>query len=98
MRNMLTFTCPELDCTYEAVYRELALHLELGVQETIDSFQPDDAVARLKYHRRQARRREVFQELANELGIDATTVFAACNVDGAQLLLEAVRERRAALV
>lgn len=98
MRNMLTFVCPELDATYETVYQELARHLELSPQETADRFSPDDAVANLKYHRRQASRRVVFQDLANELGVDATTVFAACSVDGAQILLDAVRERRYARV
>ncbi|MDB5099983.1 MAG: hypothetical protein JWM80_4404 [Cyanobacteria bacterium RYN_339] len=98
MRNMLNFVIPELDCTYEAAYRELALHLEQSVQETMDGFMPDDAVASLKFHRRQARRREVFQALATELGVDVTTVFSACNVDGAQILLDAVRARRTALV
>lgn len=98
MRNMLTFVCPEFDVTYEAVYRELSLHLEMPVDETINRFSPDDAVARLKYHRRQARRREVFQELANELGVDATTVFAACTADGAMILLDALRAKRTVLV
>lgn len=98
MRNMLTFVCPDFDVTYEAVYRELSLHLEMPVQETLDRFSPDDAVAMLKYHRREARRREVFQELATELGVDATTVFAACSADGASILLDALRAKRLALV
>jgi hypothetical protein len=98
MRNMMTFVCPEIDTTYEEAYRELAQHLEMSVDEAVEAFQPDDAVARLKYHRRQAKRRAVFQELATELGVDTTTVFAACSVDGAQILLDAVRARRGALV
>ena len=98
MRNMMTFVCPELDTTYDAIYRELALHLEQGVQETMETFAPDDAVASLKYHRRQAKRRVVFQELATELGVDATTIYAACSVDGAQILLDAIQAKRLALV
>lgn len=98
MRNMLSFVCPELDVTYDVVYRELSLHLESPVEETMKTFSPDDAVASLKYHRRQARRREVFQDLAIELNVDVTTVFAACSVDGATILLDALRARREALV
>jgi hypothetical protein len=98
MRNMMSFICPEFDVTYEAVYRELSLHLEMPAEETIKRFSPDDAVSNLKYHRRQARRREVFQELANELGVEATTVFSACSVDGATILLEALRAKRALFV
>lgn len=98
MRNMMTFVCPELDETYDAIYRELALHLEMPVQETLDRFPPDDAVARLRYHRRQAKRRGVFSELAAELGVDPTTVFAACTAEGAQMLLDAIHERRAVAV
>ena len=98
MRQMLTFTCPELDATYDEVYRELALHLELPIGEAIATFAPDDAVARLRYHRRQARRRGVFEELARELGVEETTVYTACSADGAAILLDALREKRAALV
>jgi hypothetical protein len=93
MRNMMNFVCPEFDVTYEAVYRELSLHLEMPADQTVKRFSPDDAVAGLKYHRRQARRREVFQDLANELGVDATTVFSACSVDGATILLDALRAK-----
>jgi hypothetical protein len=93
MRTMLTFVCPELDVTYDAIYRELALFLEMPVEETLVRFSPDDAVSRLKYHRRQARRREVFTALAGELGVDETSVYAACTVDGATTLLAAVRSR-----
>lgn len=98
MPKLMSFVCPELDATYDEVYRELSLHLEMPVAETIKRFTPDDAVARLKYHRRQASRRAVFTELAVELGIDAATVFAAVSADGAAILLDAVRERRAAHV
>lgn len=94
MRNMMTFVCPELDVTYDAVYRELALHLELPVADVIERFAPDDATASLRYHRRQAQRRAVFQDLATELGVSATTVFAACSADGATILLEALRARQ----
>ena len=54
MPKLMTFVCPELDATYEEVYRELSLHLEMPVAETTTRFSPDDAVARLKYHRRSA--------------------------------------------
>ncbi|MEB3330683.1 MAG: hypothetical protein VKQ33_15765 [Candidatus Sericytochromatia bacterium] len=93
MRNMMAFVCPELDTTYQEAYAELGRHLEMPVEDVIRRFPPDDAVARLRYHRRQARRRAVFQELADELDVDVTTVFAACSVDGAQILLDAVRSR-----
>ncbi|MEB3220928.1 MAG: hypothetical protein VKS61_02520 [Candidatus Sericytochromatia bacterium] len=96
MRNMMAFVCPELDTTYEDAYSELSEHLEMPVAEVVRKFPPDDAVARLRYHRRQARRRAVFQELADELNVDVTTVFAACSVDGAHILLDAVRSRRGA--
>lgn len=98
MPKLLSFVCPELDVTYDQVYQELAMMLEVPVDEAVKRFSPDDAVARLKYHRRQAGRRAVFTELANELGVDATTVFAACSVDGAQILLDAIRAKREALV
>ncbi|MEB3196995.1 MAG: hypothetical protein VKP62_07295 [Candidatus Sericytochromatia bacterium] len=97
MRNMLSFVCPELDTTYQDAYRELAQHLEMSIDETMERFAPDDAVAGLRYHRRQARRRAVFQELATELGVDATTVFAACSADGAQILLDAIREKQSSV-
>lgn len=96
MPKMLSFVCPELDVTYDQVYQELALMLEMSVDEAVKTISPDDAVARLKYHRRQAGRRAVFTELATELGVDATTVFAACSVDGAQILLDAIRAKREA--
>ena len=98
MPKMLSFVCPELDVTYDEVYNELAMMLEVPVDEAVKRFSPDDAVARLKYHRRQAGRRAVFTDLAVELGVDATTVFAACSVDGAQILLDAIRAKREALV
>ena len=94
MRNMMTFVCPEIDTTYDEAYRELAQHLEMSVEETVERFQPDDAVARLRYHRRQAKRRAVFQELATELGVDVTTVFAACSAEGAQIRLAALDAKR----
>ena len=95
MSKLMTFVCPELDMTYEAVYGELALHLEQPVEDTRREFAPDDAVANLKYHRRQAARRMVFSDLAAELGVEVFTVFAACSdVDGARLLLDALRAKR----
>lgn len=98
MRKLLAFVCPELDSTYDEIYRELALALEMPLEDTIRRFSPDDAVARIKYHRRQAGRRAVFQDLADELGIDAQTVFSAVSADGARMLLEAMRAKRAAAV
>lgn len=98
MRKLMSFVCPELDLTYDEVYRELAQHLEMDVEETASRFTPDDAVARLKYHRRQTSRRAAFSELADELGVDVATVFAAVSVDGANILLEAIRAKRAVAV
>ena len=98
MPKLMSFVCPELDATYDEVYRELALYLEMPVGDTIKRFSPDDAVSRLKYHRRQASRRAVFQDLADELGIDAATVFSAVSADGAHMLLEAVRAKRGVAV
>ena len=94
MQKLMTFVHPELDQTYDQVYGELAQMLEMPFEETVKRFTPDDAVARLKYHRRQAARRAVFQELADELGVEASTVFAACSADGARILLDAVRAKR----
>jgi hypothetical protein len=98
MTKLMTFVCPELDVTYDEVYRELAQHLEMPLEDTVKRFTPDDALARLKYHRRQASRRAVFQELATEMGLDATTVFAAVSADGARILLDALRAKREMLV
>lgn len=98
MLKLMSFVCPELDVTYDEVYSELAQVLELTFEETSKRFSPDDAVARLKYHRRQAGRRAVFQELADELNVDVTSVFAACSADGAKILLDAVRAKREMLV
>lgn len=94
MKKILTFVCPELDCTYDAIYRELALHVDQCVESTMADFAPDEAVMLLKYHRRQARRRQVAHELALELGVDAGVVFSATHPEGAQLLLDALRQRR----
>lgn len=94
MRNLLTFVCPELDTTYDAAYKELAQHLELPVEDAMKRFAPDDAVARLRYHRRQVRRRVVFHDLAAELGVDVSTVFSACSAEGAQILLDALQNKR----
>jgi hypothetical protein len=94
MNRMFSFVCAELDQSYEAVYTELAAYLELDLQEAALRFAPDDAVARVRYFRRQATRRSRQVELAEELGIDAEAVFAACGEEGARILLEAVRARR----
>lgn len=93
MRNMMTFVCPELDLTYAEIYAELAQALEMTPEEVLE-LSPDDAVARLRYHRRQASRRAVFTELAEMLGVDTMTVFSAVSAEGARILLDAVRERR----
>lgn len=98
MRKLMSFVCPELDVTYDEVYRELALFLEMPVEDTMKRFSPDDAVARLKYHRRQASRRAVFSDLARELGLEETTVFSAMSVDGAEILLDALLAKREMLV
>jgi hypothetical protein len=97
MRKILTFVCPELDLTYEDIYRELSLHLEMPGEEVIKTFSPDDAVSRLKYHRREASRRGVFQELALAMGVPVSTVFAACSADGARMLLDAMEAKRYAV-
>lgn len=98
MRKLLSFICPELDVTYEEVYKELAQWLEITFEEAVVGFGPDDAVSRLRYHRREAGRRAVFQELADALGVDATTTFAACSPEGARILLDAINARRAVAV
>lgn len=94
MRNMMTFVCPELDLTYDEVYTELAQVLEVTREEAARQFSPDDAVSKLRYHRRQANRRAVFTELADELGVDSMTVFSAVSAEGARILLDAVRAKR----
>lgn len=94
MKKFLQFVCPELDASYDAIYRELALYVDQSVESTLTDFPPDEAVVMLKYHRRQARRRQVAHELALELGVDAGVVFSATSPDGAQVLLDALRLRR----
>jgi len=91
MPRFMSFVCPELDTTYEAVYRELAGYLELDVDVCAERFPPDDAVSRVRYHRRQLMRRNMQQELAEALGIDPAAVYAAVNDEGARLLLDALR-------
>ena len=93
--DRLTFVCTELGATYEAVYQELADYLEMDLEEAALRFAPDAAAARVRYHRRQARRRGVQAELAEALGIDAAAVFAACGEEGARILLEALRAKAA---
>ena len=94
MRSMSSFTCRELDLTYEQIYGELASYLEQTLDEVCKRVAPDDATALLKYHRRQAQRRLVFSELAEVLGVDAMTVFSAVSADGAMILLDAIRAKR----
>lgn len=98
MSRFMSFVCPDLNTTYEAIYLELAVHLELDLEETVARFAPDDAVARVRYFRRQASRRGVQQQLADRLGIDAGPVFAACTEEGARILLEALQARQDALM
>jgi hypothetical protein len=93
MPKLLTFICPELDLSYEAVYQELASCLEIDLETAVERFAPDDAAARVRYHRRQTRRRSVQAELAEALGIDPAAVFAACGEEGARILLEALRAK-----
>ena len=95
MRNLLTFVCPELELTYEQVYAELAMHLEVSAESLQARFAPDDAGCRLRYHRRQSARRAVFTDLASELGVDAATVFTAVSADGARILLDALKAKKA---
>ncbi|MDB5101402.1 MAG: hypothetical protein JWM80_5823 [Cyanobacteria bacterium RYN_339] len=95
MPRLMTFTCPELDMTYDAVYAELAGYLELDVEATAGRFAPDDAVARVRYFRRLRQRQHVQLDLADVLGIDPTAVYAAVGEEGARILLEALQARRA---
>lgn len=94
MPQLLSFTCAELNAPYERVYEELAARLELDVETTVKRFAPDDAVARVRYHRRQETRRGVQQQLAELLDLDAATVFAACSEEGARLLMDALVAKR----
>jgi energy-converting hydrogenase A subunit M len=89
----MTFVCPELDMTYEAVYHELARHLEIDVDEAGRRFAPDDAVARVRYHRRQRQRQHVQRDLAEILEIPVEDVFAAVSEEGARILIESLRSR-----
>lgn len=93
MTPMFSFTCADLDMTYEAVYQELAAILEVETTEAVKAFAPDDAVARVRYHRRQASRRTIQAQLATKLGIDASHVYAAVGEEGARILLEALEAR-----
>jgi thymidine kinase len=96
MPQFLTFVCPELDTTYEAVYHELAGYLEMDVDDALVRFAPDDAVARVRYHRRQQQRRHIQVDLAEFLGISVEDVFSAVSDDGARILLTALQARRSA--
>ena len=93
MPRFMTFVCPELDVPYEAVYQELASYLEIDVEEAARRFLPDDAVARVRYHRRQRQRRTVQLDLAEHLGVDPAAVYAACSDEGARILLDALRAK-----
>jgi hypothetical protein len=93
MAHLLSFICAELNSPYEEVYAELANHLEMDLEATVKRFAPDDAVARVRYHRRQASRRGVQNQLAELLGIDAAPVFAACSEEGARILLDALKAK-----
>ncbi|MEB3197979.1 MAG: hypothetical protein VKP62_12325 [Candidatus Sericytochromatia bacterium] len=95
MPQFLTFVCPELDTTYDAVYSELARYLEMEPEEAMERFAPDDAVARVRYHRRQHQRRHVQLDLAEVLGISPADVFAAVNDEGARILLSALNAKKA---
>lgn len=95
MPRIMTFVCPELDTPYEAVYQELARYLEIDLEEAVRRFLPDDAVARVRYHRRQRQRQTVQLDLAEVLGIDPAAVFAACSDEGARILLDALRAKGA---
>ncbi|MDB5099266.1 MAG: hypothetical protein JWM80_3687 [Cyanobacteria bacterium RYN_339] len=93
MNRMFSFRCAELGMSYEDVYMELAGYLELELTEAAVRFAPDDAVARVRYFRRQATRRGQQLALAQELGIDAGAVFSACGEEGARILLAALRAK-----
>lgn len=95
MPRFMTFVCPELDTPYEAVYQELAGYLEIDVEEAATRFLPDDAVARVRYFRRQRQRQHVQLDLAEALGIDPVAVYAAVGEEGARILLEALRAKAA---
>lgn len=93
MPRFMTFVCPELDTPYEAVYQELASYLEIDVEEAARRFPPDDAVARVRYHRRQRQRQTVQLDLAETLGVDPAAVYAAVSDEGARILLDALRAK-----
>ncbi len=93
MPRFMTFVCPELDTTYEAVYQELASYLEIDVEAAARRFLPDDAVARVRYHRRQRQRQTVQLDLAEALGVDPAAVYAAVSDEGARILLDALRAK-----
>ena len=95
MPRFMTFVCPELDTTYEAVYQELAGYLEIDVEEAAGRFLPDDAVARVRYFRRQQTRQNVQLDLAEAIGIDPVAVYAAVGEEGARILREALRAKAA---
>ncbi len=87
--TMLTFTHIDMN----PVYDELAAFLEMDVEAIAARFSPEEAEARVRYHRRQASRRSVQAELAEAMGIQAEAVFAACGEEGARILLEALRAK-----
>lgn len=95
MRKILAFVSPELGITYEELYSELAASVELPVEATFRRFPPDEAVTTLRYHRRQAERRALCDELAGALGVAPQVVYGACHAEGARALLEALKTRTA---
>ena len=98
MAQLLSFVCAELNAPYEQVYAELAAHLDLDIESTIKKFAPDDAVARVRYHRRQASRRSTQLQLAELLGVDAEVVFQAVTEEGAKILMDAMTGPRKPVV
>ncbi|MNK53068.1 hypothetical protein D3C87_720190 [compost metagenome] len=90
MRKILSFVSPELGITYQELYGELADRAETSFEEVTRRFPPDEAVTALQYHRRMAERRQVYQQLAERLGVSADVVFSACTTDGARKLLDAL--------
>ncbi len=90
MRKILSFVSPELGITYQELYGELADRAETTFEEATRRFPPDEAVTALQYHRRMAERRQVYQSLAERLGVSVDVVFAACTTEGAKVLLDAL--------
>ena len=75
------------------LYRELASYLEVSIEDTA-RFSQDEAIALLKYHRRQRERREAALELARLLDVPTDVIFEAVTPTGTQLLLDALRAQK----